>query len=75
MTADRPIYLKPTTERCPACWGHGGDPLSTPDPDPESSFYGQPTEPCPLCRGAGRCEPIPARGQLGIWTWTPEGAS
>lgn len=45
---------------CENCDGSGGDPLSTHDPDPESSFYGQPTEPCPVCDGTGRAaQPIP----------------
>lgn len=26
---------------------------------------------CPVCFGAGRCFAIPARGQRGLWEWTP----
>ncbi len=24
---------------------------------------------CPVCRGAGRCDPIPAKGRQGLWNW------
>lgn len=26
---------------------------------------------CPVCDGAGRCDPIPARGAQRIWNWNP----
>lgn len=26
---------------------------------------------CPVCSGAGKCAPIPARGRQGLWEWTP----
>jgi hypothetical protein len=44
--------VKPTTERCPRCWGFTVD-LSMP---------------CPSCDGAGVCEPVPMPGHLGQWT-------
>lgn len=53
----------PTTQRCPWCDGLGGD-ESTGTP------HG-PDLPCPICRGAGRCDPVPARGRQRIWNWTP----
>lgn len=56
----------PTTERCPWCWGIGKR-LDVGWP------HGFPTlTPCPVCKGAGRCEPIPAKGRQRIWHWTPE---
>lgn len=27
--------------------------------------------PCPVCSGATRCDPVPARGRQGVWEWTP----
>lgn len=26
-----------------------------------------------VCDGAGRCAPVPVKGRLGVWNWTPEG--
>lgn len=61
--------IKPTTERCPACWGAGaragipshqltaGDSFSAP--------------PCPICHSKRTCDPIPAKGKQGLWEWTP----
>lgn len=56
----------PTTERCPWCDGDTYDP----------SYRGCPAEdggpdPCPVCDGAGRCDPILARGRQRVWNWTP----
>jgi hypothetical protein len=56
--------VKPTTERCPACWGQPGDALYTGSGQPG---YG----PCPTCNGAGVCGPVPAKGRQGVWEWTP----
>lgn len=73
---------KPTTERCPWCWGErkllGGVPGV---PVKVCAKY----TPCPVCwprndggemafwddGTAGRCEPIPMSGRLGLWDWTP----
>lgn len=51
----------PTTERCPWCWGDG-----------DGRREGWPTvaHGCPVCSGAGRCEPIPARGRQRMWEWS-----
>jgi hypothetical protein len=51
----------PTTERCPWCWGRGW--TDTAD--------GVHSAPCPCCQRAGFCDPIPATGKQGWWTWTP----
>lgn len=53
---------------CPSCgvdrW-HGYGPCST------CGAAGTASE-CPACHGAGRCDPIPARGQQAVpWEWTP----
>lgn len=56
---------KPTGERCPACWGEGGH---------GRTLMGTATyrfDPCPICKGKGTCEPIPAKGKQGLWEWTP----
>jgi hypothetical protein len=61
---------KPITERCPWCWGEGTefacDPVDL-EPDqspPEAWGY-----PCRLCDGAAMCDPVPVKGQLGLWNW------
>jgi activating signal cointegrator 1 len=71
--------VKPTTERCPACWGAGGFKADT------TSLYGIPggedwSHPCDLCNphpnaappgdGFG-CDPVPAKGRQGLWEWAP----
>jgi hypothetical protein len=56
---------KPVTERCPWCWG------SMEDPDREEFVASDGTHVvrgCPVCVG-GSCDPIPAKGQLGLWNW------
>lgn len=61
--------VKPTTERCPACWGKGsicaykGTECVQP-----GCIY---TDPCGVCGGAGKCDPIPARGKQRLWEWAP----
>jgi len=48
--------IKPTTERCPWCWGGAVDTDGW----------------CRVCDDDLRCDPIPARGQQAIpWEWTP----
>lgn len=66
--------VKPTTERCPRCWGgtrcpgwHGTD--AEPAPCLNRDLV------CATCAGALRCEPIPMRGQQRLWTPTWEAAS
>lgn len=60
----------PTTERCPWCWGEGRV-------GPDEEYAGGRVKPsfemrlCPVCDGAGRCEPIPwasSGGRLPEWT-------
>jgi hypothetical protein len=62
--------VKPTTERCPACWGCGntagksysiGPGWNTSDGIPQ----------CPTCHGVGHCPPVPARGRQRVWNWEP----
>lgn len=52
--------IKPVEQRCPACWGSGGD-----REDPEGRLS------CWICKGHGRTQPIPAKGKLGLWNWEP----
>lgn len=73
--------IKPTTERCPACWGSGfddahkwGDLTRGPDyimcrqhGDVGWGGHGL----CSTCKGADVCDPVPARGRQGLWEWTP----
>lgn len=49
--------VQPTTARCPWCDGLG---LVADGPFDAG---------CPACAGAGRCDPIPARGRPGVWRW------
>lgn len=49
--------VKPTTERCPACWGGTRDP----------GRGGR----CSSCQDDWRCDPIPTRGRQRLWEWTP----
>lgn len=49
-----------TTDQCPWCAGFGNV-VDRDDPDHD----------CPFCHGEGKCEPIPARGKQGWWTWNP----
>jgi hypothetical protein len=53
--------VKPTTERCPACWGGGW----------LDRGMGWQTYPCLACSRHGTCLPIPAKGRQGIWRWEP----
>lgn len=55
--------VKPTTERCPACWGEREVPVTF--------MPGNRYQRCPLCNGAGHCPPLPARGRQRVWNWTP----
>lgn len=64
---------KPTSDRCPWCWGDGMGLTEHPgalelDQSPlEAWGYG-----CRVCEGAGKCDPVPAKGQQGFpWEWTP----
>jgi hypothetical protein len=50
--------IKPTTERCPWCWGAGG-------------FGDGSADQCWACLDVGTCGPVPARGMPGIWKWRP----
>lgn len=43
--------VRPTTERCPACWGEG-----------ERSENGRPVDQCIRCSSVGTCPPIPHDG-------------
>jgi hypothetical protein len=45
------------TDRCPACWGGERAPVCG----------------CPCCDGRARsgCDPVPAKGRQGLWTWDP----
>jgi hypothetical protein len=48
--------IKPTTQRCPLCWGAGSWPYFT-------------RQVCPLCCVKKVTEPVPARGRQGLWNW------
>lgn len=54
--------VKPTTERCPACWGRGWD-------KNRRGAVAFPGDECATCRGSGGCAPVPARGKQGLWNW------
>jgi len=49
--------IKPTTERCPLCWGTGTYPPMM-------------RQLCALCRGKQSCESVPAKGKQGLWEWS-----
>lgn len=58
--------VKPTTERCPRCWGPGAT-----HPDGWDGL-----RECRTCDGRGHCDPVPMRGRQGLWTpseedWAP----
>lgn len=62
--------VKPTTERCPACWGIGVRDRR-PDENTDRVFPA-----CDTCGGQGHgdfsgCDPIPAKGRQGLWEWDP----
>jgi hypothetical protein len=65
--------IKPTTARCPWCWGERcEDPgaydhwLETGDAAAAAAL-----DPCRVCEGEGLCDPVPARGQQAVpWEWT-----
>ncbi len=57
--------IKPTTERCPACWGVGLSGFSLPPGAPMSVLR------CRTCEGVGTCAPVPAKGRQKVWRWTP----
>lgn len=60
--------VKPTTERCPACWG--GTEYAT---RKRPGHVGETISPagCWTCHGAGSCSPVPAKGGPGLREWTP----
>lgn len=65
--------VKPTTERCPACWGSAVRDIPVVQ---VGGAYRDPSDrreqrPCPTCSGSGRCDPVPAKGAQRIWRWTP----
>jgi activating signal cointegrator 1 len=73
--------VKPTTERCPWCWGDGGF------REDSMALYGVAggedwSYPCQICNpggarteplgeGAYGCAPVPVKGKQGLWTWRP----
>lgn len=67
-----------TTERCPWCWRPDDNrflPAGVVDTHYEqiSNEGGIDWQVlCPVCSGAGRCDPVPVRGRQGLWEWTPE---
>lgn len=68
--------VKPTTARCPACWGTGWvcDEHET-GACAECVWHDGSTHGCPVCTpaggrgGTGSIGPIPAKGRQGMWTW------
>lgn len=57
--------VKPSTDRCPACWGEGAV---------REAVAGEPSywsRLCSTCGGAGHCPPVPARGRQRVWNWEP----
>lgn len=75
--------IKPTTERCPGCWGTGDEELfeifcylcgaGFDDPVRNCLDCGCSmikTGRCPTCDGSGTCEPVPAKGHQRLWEWS-----
>lgn len=60
--------VKPTTERCPHCWGAGQNNEPIDEAHPE---FGPVASVCSTCGGPGKCEPVPAVGHQGLWNWNP----
>lgn len=58
--------VKPTTERCPACWGSCPGCNRAPIFPHNTLCTGR----CSTCDGAGGCPPIPAKGRQRVWEWT-----
>ena len=73
--------IQRTTERCPGCVDGGLEEGIVPcvahrgQPMDEACFACWNGEPCPVCDGTGRCDPIPAKGRQGLWSWSPGGES
>jgi hypothetical protein len=64
--------IKPTTERCPWCWGAGT--LASVGEQVRGVLAAMPFGPqgtgvpaCPMCKGKRGCDPIPAKGKQGLW--------
>lgn len=57
--------VKPTTERCPSCWGTG-DHEEGYDPIDDTTDLRME---CTRCDGAGWCDPVPAKGHQQLWEW------
>jgi hypothetical protein len=66
--------IKPTTERCPWCWGGGCQAWEQLTAEQQAGWG---TEPmghlvaCPVCDSKMSCAPVPARGMPGMWRWRP----
>lgn len=59
--------VKPTTERCPRCWGTGDHEQF--DPITDEVIDADLRMPCTRCAGEGVCDPIPAKGRQQLWEW------
>lgn len=59
--------IRPTTERCPVCWGSG----CTVDCLGAHPDDGQRHDPCPACVREGWCNPVPVKGGQRLWRWRP----
>lgn len=55
-----------TTERCPECWNQFEGRMP-------GHVYGSNWAwvPCRTCDGDGKCDPVPAKGRQGLWSWDP----
>jgi hypothetical protein len=66
--------IKPTTERCPWCWGGGCQAWEQLTAEQQAGWGTEPMGhlvPCPVCDSKMSCDPVPARGMPGIWKWRP----
>lgn len=70
--------VKPTMERCPACWGDTDYPLAfTMEHSHVCPGGGDicdrhcPVPVCVACSGKGSCDPVPVKGRQGLWRWSP----
>lgn len=61
--------IKPVNERCPWCWGAR---FACPQHGRSAKCRHGTAPTCHVCDGRGACDPIPARGQQGLWNWEPE---
>lgn len=63
--------VKPTTERCPACWPDENGMVDVDQTHRVPLRYVTPDERCLTCDGKGSCDPVPVKGHQRLWRWNP----